>query len=91
MDGCDRLIFRGLYCGGHYKRRQRAQALGPAINERVSPEERCIDAGDYCIQAPSDDDAEFKRRRTAWMRAMAVWMQSLGWVKPLKKKRRKKR
>lgn len=82
VSNCARPIFRGLYCGMHYKRKQRKQALEEPLLEKLSPRERALNAGDEWLNASSEDDKLAKLKEGAFLKAAGAWLITLGWRPP---------
>ncbi len=83
IDECYRHIFRGEYCGAHYKRHQRNKTVTGLVVEKLNPEERVIKLGNAWLDCSAENDKEARYRRSAFLRAAEVWLQSRGWRPPL--------
>ena len=79
---CERPIFRGEWCGAHYKRHQRKKVVVGLIAERLGSEEKVIETGSDWLEASAEDDDGARRKRAAFLRATAAWLTALGWTPP---------
>lgn len=83
VDECLNPIFRGPYCGAHYKRMQRGRPMTTPIGEQLSPEELVIEAGSALLECDAEDDAGYRRKRKAFIRATLQLAQAMGWRPPV--------
>lgn len=75
---CKEPAARGDLCWGHAKQRSRGQALR-AI-EKLSPEERVIEAGSAWLEA--EDEGEYRTARVRFLRACEQLFLAQGWRVP---------
>jgi hypothetical protein len=78
---CKEPAARGDLCWGHLKQRERGQVLRPIA--KLTPEERCIEAGSAMLEA--EDDAEYKAQRARWIRSCELMVLAQGWRPPARK------
>lgn len=72
VDGCPHDAARGGLCWSHVRRKQRGQALSPAIRQRPkTPFERVTEAAIAYVDADADED--FARARDNLRKAVAAY------------------
>lgn len=75
---CKEPAARGDLCWGHLKQRERHQVLRPI--EKLTPEERVLEAGSEWLEAEEDEEYEAKRARFLLM--CERMMLAKGWRPP---------